>query len=162
MQLKPPCHADPLDWDQDPGREFTPHSPVHQLIHLCQTQCPVLALCQQLDKGDCYGVVAGRYRPWPHDSRLASMYQSAGAAQVAGAVRIEAEQLPPGTAIRPASELAREHGVSKTTVGKALRWLAGEDVLVRPRDHRKPYRVAARPHHPETPAQAPDREDDAA
>lgn len=168
MQLKPPCHADPADWDQDPGREFTPHSPVHQLIHLCLTQCPALERCRALDKGDCFGVVAGRYRPWPDPSRLASMYQAGGAMRVAGAVRIEVEGLKPGTEIRTAAELAREHGVSKTTVGKALRWLAAEDVLVRPADHRKPYRVAARRHNqqhpapPAPPAQAPNREDDAA
>lgn len=143
MQMRPPCLSDRASWDLDPS-EGAPHVPVDQMIDACLSQCPTLDLCRQLDRGDCYGVVAGRLRPWPTDTQLATVATSRTLKRVIAGIRADADALDAGDPLPDISELSRLYTTSRTTVRAALRWLAAEDVLIRPTDHRHRYRVANR------------------
>lgn len=142
MMRRPPCHLDPESWDQDPGRG--PHRPVDELVQACLTQCPVLARCVAMDTAGCYGVIAGEYRPWPSDSHLKVAERATVRGRVIAGIRDEFEHAASGTALPKVDELARVYGVSTTTVRGALRWLAHNDVLVKPATRRQTYRVAQR------------------
>lgn len=144
MRRLPPCLVDPEAWDVDPGPGRGPHPPIDQLIQACLTQCPAIVKCRALDRGDCYGVVAGQYRPWPAPAILATAFRQGAMSRVAAAVRVTVEHSKPGQVLPQAAELARLYGVSGTTVRSALLALADEHVLIRPANRRQWYRVPER------------------
>lgn len=142
MHRIPPCAADPESWDLDPS--LAPHPPVEQLVNACLSQCPALALCRQLDRGDCYGVVAGEFRPWPDAKSLAAAFRSGTMSRVITGVRASIANAHPGTVLPGAQDLARLYGCSDTTVRSALRWLAEQHVLTPPVNRHHWYQVPER------------------
>lgn len=142
MHRTAPCLLDPRSWDLDPGQG--PHRPVEHLISACLNQCPALDLCRQLDRGDCYGVVAGEYRPWPADKVLAASFRQSALKRIVAAIQASVAAAKPGYVLPGAAELARLYGVSETTVRSALLELADQQILTRPATRHQWYRVPDR------------------
>lgn len=141
MQLAPPCFMDPASWDLDRG-EGVPHTPIEQLIQACRTQCPRLAWCQDRAKGEeIYGVVAGEYRPWPATAQVDALHRAPVLRRLVAALRAEIAELEPGQLLPTQTQLATDFGVSRHAVRAALRWLAEEDVLLKPATRAEWYRV---------------------
>lgn len=136
-----PCAVDPVSWDLDAG-VGTPHIPVAQMIRACLTQCPRLERCRAETADDLvFGVVAGEYRPWPSDARLATLQRSRVLRRLVARIMTKVAALEPETPLSIV-QLAADLDASRTSVRAALRWLAAEDVLILPTTRTGPYRVS--------------------
>lgn len=147
MMLKAPCRADEQSWDQDPSPEFTPHPPVHQLIHACVAQCPILQRCTEYveslaDFEKPYGVVAGVYRPWPGDSIVTARSTSAATMRAVHHLQKVIAQMQPGDRMPTIRQVMDDLTMSRNPVRAAYTHLVAQRVLVLPRNRNHPYTVA--------------------
>lgn len=141
---RPPCALNPAAWDHDPGRG--PHPPVAVLVHACRTVCPIYDQCKATADPSRYGVLAGEYRPWPTDSRLLMANAKLDRRRVADALLDDIRtSMKPGDEVPEIDWLARRYGVDRTVAFAALRTLAREKYLTRPRGYGHPWKVAKVP-----------------
>lgn len=149
-----PCAADPESYDLDPDHG-APHATVEQLVQACRTRCPIYELCSQLEHDEVYGVVGGRYRPYP--VALPEAATSNASPATARALRHLAETLAllhPGDKLPSLRVVTQAAGVSRPAVRNAVDRLETAGLVQAAPGREKGFIVPSRPDHDSTPALA--------